>query len=228
MVIIRRNVSQRFIVILVLTKLSLVINEESILGGVESSLQIERIWLEFLCDYKTLSFHIWFSGLENLLGLIIFATLITDFFINRNWSVITGISTSNWVLTGSIYSSSNFGVNSTLWSSCGVWTRCAHLSSHKLGSTLDVIFGLPENRIFLGLLLWFLLSSVHIVNVSPSRWGIMLTQSVLSLLCWVVLCSCRFRSDVKDILRFLLKWICGLAHDLFYFAIVFYSFCVKT
>jgi len=84
MVIIRRNVSQRFIVILVLTKLSLVINEESILGGVESSLQIERIWLEFLCDYKTLSFHIWFSGLENLLGLIIFATLITDFFINRN------------------------------------------------------------------------------------------------------------------------------------------------
>jgi len=175
MVFFRSIVSQRFIMILVC---KLILFKESILGCVESSFQIEWIWLDLLCHYQTLSFHIWFCSLENLLGLIIFTALITDFFIDGNWSIITGISTSNWVLTGSINSSPDFGVNSTLWSSSGVWTRSTHLSSHQLWSTLAVIFGLPENRIFLGLFLWFLLSSVHIVNVSPSSWGVMfVTQS---------------------------------------------------
>jgi hypothetical protein len=121
---------QRFIVILVLTKFVLFINEESIFGCIKSSFQIESIWLELLSHNKTLSFHIWFSSLENLLCLIIFIAFITDFFINRNWSVITDISTSNWVLTSSIYSSPDFGVNCTLRSSSGVWTRCAHFSTH--------------------------------------------------------------------------------------------------
>ena len=209
--------SQRFIVILVLTKL--ILFKESILGSVESSLDIKCIWLELLCHHKTLCLHVWFGSLENLLSLIVFATLITDLFIDRNWSIITSISTSNWVLICSIDSSSYFGVNSTLWSSSGVWTRCTHLSSHELGSTLAIVFGLPVNRIFLGLLLWFLLSSIHIFDVSTSRWGVMLgSNTILTCFSWVVLCPNRF-GNVMLILRLYLKWICGLAHVRFYFAL---------
>ena len=227
--VIRSVMSQRFIVILVLSKLVFFIHEEPIFGCVKSSFQIESVWLEFLCHNKTLCFHVRFRSLENLLSLIIFVTFISDFFINRNWSVIADISTSNWVLTGSIDSSSDFGINCTLRSSSWVWTRCAHLGSHKLRSTLDVIFSLPKNRIFLGLLLWFLLSGIHIVDVSTSGGRIMLgTESVLSLLRWIILCSSWFSGHIKDILWFLLKWICGLAHfDLFYFALNLISSCLK-
>ena len=176
--------------------------------------------MELLSYHKTLCLHIWFGSLENLLSLIIFATLITDLFIYRNWSVITSISTSNWVLTCSVYSSSDFGVNGTLWSSSGVWTRRTHLSSHKLWSTLAVIFGLPENRIFLGLLLWFLLSSIHILNISPSSGSVMFaSNTVLPSFGWVVLCSSRLAGYVMKVLRLWLKWICCLAHVLFYFAL---------
>jgi len=189
----RTILSQRFIVILVLSKLILIINKESVLCCIKCSLQIESIRLELLGHYKTLCLNVWFGSLENLLCLIVFAALITDFFIDRNFSIITGISTSNWVLTGSVYSSPYFGVNSTLCTSSGVWTRRAHFSSHKLWTTLAVIFGLPDNRIFFGLFLWFLLGSVHVVNVTSTSRSIMFAiKSTLHLLRWVVLCSSRF------------------------------------
>ena len=227
-------IGQRFIVILGLTELILVL--ESIHGCVKSSLDIKSIWLELLCHivsvrhYKTLCLHVWFGSLENLLSLIVFATLITDLFILRNWSIITGNSTSNWVLICSIDSFSDFGVNSTLWSSSGAWLRCTHLSSHELRSTLAIVFGLPFIRVFLGLLFWFLLSSINILDVSTSRWGVVFpSNTILTCFSWVVLCPSRFGSDVMLILdlsmRLYLKWI--YAHVRFYFALNLNCSCLK-
>lgn len=77
--------SQRFIVILVYSPTQLafvIICKKPVFSRIQNSLDIKSIRLELLRDYKTLGLWIWFSSLENLLGLIVFAALITDFFIN--------------------------------------------------------------------------------------------------------------------------------------------------